>query len=296
MPTKRCATCGNVIQEWMHGQCTTCQRNQQDYKRYGRRRPLSYTKISPKSVKPTRQPAPPKVSIPAQQTCPICNQKVRSDRYASHMWEIHKTNPNAQKPELERKARDWQAARIEAKKKKSSKHIRKKAQPCPECGASLAPESLTPHLRRHAQRREQFQLSTLRRGINTFLNRVYKKPQLISHILRRQGLTPAEINRLREEEMACFINQLAERWARLFRALLPPRLRDIIICSFGLDGAPPLSLTTLSREYKKSEAFLRLRAAAAVVQLQKPANRLRIEEAVIQAAEDCLLHRPDRSS
>lgn len=34
-----CPECGNPIPRWAHGICSTCERNERDYRRYGRRQP-----------------------------------------------------------------------------------------------------------------------------------------------------------------------------------------------------------------------------------------------------------------
>jgi RNA polymerase sigma factor (sigma-70 family) len=73
-------------------------------------------------------------------------------------------------------------------------------------------------------------------------------------------------------------------WAQVRVALadlvshLPDRLREVIIATYGLDGAPPRSLAALGRRYGVSRESVRLWRNEAMVRLRLPAFSARLRE------------------
>lgn len=101
-----CARCGNIIQEWQHGVCYTCARNDQELKRYGRRRPRPYPKTEdptplPPIVRPRLRKDKPsgrtpkarrvsrKVSRPNKTVCPVCKGIIFTDQLKDHVYNNH---------------------------------------------------------------------------------------------------------------------------------------------------------------------------------------------------------------
>lgn len=81
-----CPTCGNQIPA--SGVCYTCSRNEQEQKRYGKRRP-------------DKRQSPPEPEPPTTKqrvTCSLCGKKIRRDRLPSHQWHAHGVKPFTKLP------------------------------------------------------------------------------------------------------------------------------------------------------------------------------------------------------
>lgn len=282
-----CPQCGNVIQEWMHGQCTTCQRIEQEQKRYGRRRPTSQVKSRKRHTRSKPKSTSPKIYRQGRRACPICGKKVRADRYYGHMWHSHGADPYTPKKEIERLARAQKSA-DNIRRKSNPRESELKLELCPTCGVLIDSSQLDYHRFQHQNRQSQWNARVLRQGINDFLEVVYEKPFLLSHILRRGGITENSVALLKNLRLNCFIETVAKQWQKTLRQVLSPRQVDILVRHYSLDGATSLPLAALASEYNESEVKINMIFDNSLVALREPRCRRQLERKVIEAARYCL--------
>ena len=143
-----CSRCGNHIQTWAHGVCHVCERNQKDYKRFGRRRPAKRTR----SVARTS-------STTTFKICPICIKQVRSDHLWSHQWHAHSVTKYSTKKEYKRACDLYkQKTNVTSEQKVEGK----KTKECPICGYAVPLELVVDHKLHHKLERNKknaFQIS-----------------------------------------------------------------------------------------------------------------------------------------
>lgn len=267
-----CPTCGNTLQPYMHGICTVCQRNQQEHKRYGHHRPYpnSTAKISPhRHHKPNT----------TLRICPLCDREIAAYRYDSHMWNAHGVNPYTPKAELQRLRAEKTAKKSSATQKRTPTST-----PCPICHASIALTYQQQHHAYHQDAEERFSENDLRLGINHLLTDLYPSPHLLSHILNKNGFTPAQIRILHKTKRSLFFHRLKISCQTWLTATLSSLEASLLIRLYSLSGLPAANHADLAHEYALSLDSLNQLSQQALNILRQPTNIHKLEKKICLAA------------
>ena len=292
MTSRICATCGNVIQPYMHGSCAVCARNAGEFKRYGRRRPAAPGRSSTGNA--SRQSHPKKKAVPERRACPICQQKLTADKFSEHMWSVHNTNPSTPALQLARLAEAWsQRTEIADPFKRNRTDAAKAArqrlptQACSVCGLPVARERFGEHQRNHRRKGDKSSRQ-VRRGINQLLQDVYQRSHLLSQILAQQGLPRRQITYLQKHCLDDYLNLLLRHWYKWFHSLLSGAERAWLLEHYGLHGLPAATekqrQTASTASGTENKALFR----ATMSVLRLPGNRQKLEELALQAAREQL--------
>jgi RNA polymerase primary sigma factor len=84
-----------------------------------------------------------------------------------------------------------------------------------------------------------------------------------------EGCLPQPVNALEEAETALWKEQVGAALAEMLMHL-SDRLRAVVMAAYGLDGAPPRSLTAIGRQWGVSRESVRLWRNEALCQLRMP--------------------------
>lgn len=309
-----CPKCGNHIPGWAHGVCYTCERNEQDYQRYGRRRPAWIKRpIKQSSSKPT-----------GTRKCTICGKKVRKDHLKSHIWHAHQLSPYATKDERQRARTSWeQKEKVKLKKK----DVKSKTKKCPICGYEVPLDLVVAHKLNHQRakkkaeesdvsvsakphsdhtirqtyqvakplptevRRDQDHKASSRQmvnGINRLLEDIFGCPIRLSQILRKAGMSQLNIDLIRQDHLDPFLSGLVNRWVIWWVLILPPVCVAILIRRYDLARGPDLeSFVANTLDELSSSEKDQLRAAA-LASLRKQKHRARLEQITVKEARTIL--------
>ena len=260
----RCDGCGNELPAWANGVCHVCGRIRREERRFG---------AHPSARKRARQaPAPPSsqtsnagsggsgITLPPWLTsfersghCPICGQDVPQDRLEEHI-ELH--------TRLRRGG-------VSARARPAGRSVQQQA---PKSAPS---ENAVP---------EQTPLQVSRRAVNRLLEDIYRKKYLLSDILRKGGISQADITRIHEKRLREFCNELLAMWGVAFAGELASGAWYIITRSYGLDGVPPAPVERLAQELGLAQKRANEILAETLSVLRVPASREHLESMTITVA------------
>lgn len=148
--------------------------------------------------------------------------------------------------------------------------------PPPPAPPSPRKPSLTPE-----QRNRQ------RRGINNLLRDIYGKPMYLSVILRNQGFSSHEVQRLKRC-MPIYYDQLQKLLCNLLGSLFSDSNLNLLKESYSLDGRSSKSMAELGRTRGYTIRQLSEMRRKAIGRLRVPSNRSSLESLVGQAAQNTL--------
>ena len=125
----------------------------------------------------------------------------------------------------------------------------------------------------------------LRQGINRLLADIYGRSYLLSDILRRRGVSQADIARIHEQRLADFLDELLAVWRAAFAGELVQGGWHVITRSYGLDGNAPAPTKRLAQELAVSRQVIMGIRSQTLRALRAPTSRGRLES-MAEAAGD----------
>lgn len=305
-----CPECGNPIPEFAHGVCYTCERNQRDYQRYGRRRPARRKRL----VKSTS-------SKPIwSRKCWICGKKVRTDHVGSHLWHAHQLRPYATEKERQQARAAWEQ---KDKVKPGEKEVKSKTKKCPICDFEVPLDLVVAHKINHLRAKNKaggpkVSVSTKRHsvpikrqthqvgkpmpvgikgaqrhrespqqmvnGINRLLEDIFGCPTRLSQILRKAGMSQPQIDLIRQNHLDPYLSDLVNRWILWWGSILPPACVAILISRYDLTRGTKQESFVANTLYKLSSSEKERLQAAALASLRKQEHKSRLGQIAVKEA------------
>ena len=271
----RCSGCGNTVPSWAGGSCPTCARNRRDERRFGahpsfrrQTRPTSEELGLPSScavqgggrftlpawLEQAENPIP-------SYHCRVCGCDIPQDKINAHL-------------KLHARARCGGRTQGQARQKP----LRPGGCPTgsdgadPLCRADAASVQPSPQVRRR------------RHAVNELLTDIYEKRYFLSDILRKGGVSQAEISTIYEERLLTFLDQLLAMWETAFVGKLDPGSWHVLTHSYGLDGLPRASALSLAQELALPEQRVTELRQDALRSLRTPACSGYLEHLAITVA------------
>jgi DNA-directed RNA polymerase sigma subunit (sigma70/sigma32) len=123
-----------------------------------------------------------------------------------------------------------------------------------------------------------------RHAVNELLTDIYEKRYFLSDILRKGGVSQAEISTIYEERLLTFLDQLLAMWETAFVGKLDPGSWHVLTHSYGLDGLPRASALSLAQELALPEQRVTELRQDALRSLRTPACSGYLEHLAITVA------------
>jgi|WetSurMetagenome_2_1015567.scaffolds.fasta_scaffold286107_1 hypothetical protein len=273
----RCSGCGNTIPSWAGGSCPTCQRNRRDERRFGAHPSFC------RQTRPTSEEAglPPsgtvqgggggrftlpawliqaESSIPSHH-CRVCGCEIPQDEINDHL-KLH--------------ARARRGGRTQGQ-------IRQK--PLRPGGCPAVPDGADPLCRTDATSVQPSpQVRRRRHAVNKLLTDIYETRYFLSDILRKGGVSQADITTIYEERLLTFLDQLLAVWETALADKLAPGTWHLLMRSYGLGGLPRASAISLAQELAIPEQRVNELHQNALRSLRAPACSGYLEHLAITVA------------
>ena len=271
----RCSGCGNTLPSWAGGNCPTCQRNHRDSRRFGThpafcRQARLTSEAAELPPSGTVQGggggrftlpawlAQAESSIPSHH-CRVCGCEIPQDEISEHR-KLH--------------ARARRGGRTQGQTRQ--KPLKPGGCPAAPHGADLlyhaeaASVQSSPQVRRHA--------------VNELLTDIYEKRYFLSDILRKGGVSQADVMTIYEERLRTFLDQLLAVWETAFAGKLALGTWHVLMRSYGLDGLPRASAISLAQELAIPEQRVNELRQDALRSLRAPAYSAYLERLAITVA------------
>ena len=275
----RCSGCGNELPAWAGGVCYTCGRIRREEKRFGShpsaRKRAHQTPATPRAQVPSPGSVGSGFTLPPRMTdaesleppdrCPICGQEVPQDGLEEHI-KLH-TRPQRTHVSLRRTSKE---------------PSRPASQPAIPRDTETPPPGNSAH--------GQTPLQARRQAINRLLAEINGTKYLLSDILRKGGISQADITRIHEERLVNFIDELLTIWRVAFAGELASGAWYVMTRSYGLDGVSPASDERLAEELAvPQQRVVEIRTKILKV-LRAPASRHHLENLTVIVARGQLSH------
>ena len=277
----RCSGCGNTMPSWAGGNCPTCDRIRRDEQRFGahpsfhkQTRPTSDEAWQPTSgvvqgegggrFTLPRWLTEAETSISSYR-CRVCGGEIPQEEIRDHL-KLH-ARPR-------RGGRTQGQARQQPLRPDKSPSLPRGTDPLYPAGAASVQPWPQVRRRRHA--------------VNELLTDIYEKPCFLSDILRKGGVSQADITSIYEERLLTFLDQLLVVWESVFAGKLAPGAWHVLMRSYGLGGLPRASAQRLAQELAIPEQRVNELRQDALGSLRTPACSSYLEHLALTVARQQL--------
>lgn len=268
----RCTECGNQIPAWANGICYVCGRISGEERRYGRHisghaqahhEPVEmFSALLPddRGAEDTLPPSEPPPLPPDQ--CPICGQDVPQELLEQHVADHRRLLGIGLSPEL--------MANVDSVEVKVS--------------TDEPTAVLVAHRAAWAPQQQQL----CRQGINELLEAIFRRPRLLSEILRDGGLDEVAVGDIRQRHLAAFLRSVVKGWETEFTRSLPGPRWYVLFRRFSLDGEPAPTLADIGLELNLSGERVRQLEKSTISRMRSRTRKELLERTVVRVAQHCL--------